>query len=183
MAIYAGTDIETTGLVFGDHRIIEVYIGLWNDHGKLLKEYRKLINPQRSIPIESQRIHGLTLADLQDQPVFADVADGVRRMLNAATHHVAHNAAFDFPFLTWELQKAGMKLPQRTVVDTFQCAWATPDGKKPSLKEFCFACGVDYDTKKAHAASYDVAVMMQSFFRAKAWGYFDHLEEGNCEAA
>lgn len=44
-------------------------------------------------------------------------------------------------------------------------------GKVPNLGELCFACGVYYDREKAHAAEYDVAVMLESFFIAHKKGF------------
>jgi DNA polymerase-3 subunit epsilon len=53
--------------------------------------------------------------------------------------------------------------------------WATPDGKKPNLEELCFACGVPYDKSQSHKADYDVDVMMQAYFKAKSWGFYQPL--------
>jgi DNA polymerase-3 subunit epsilon len=51
------------------------------------------------------------------------------------------------------------------------------DAKPPSLREFCWSMGVDYDPSEAHAAEYDVKVMMDSFFVAIERNHFQLPEQ------
>lgn len=174
--IIAGFDLETTGLEIGDHRIIEVYIGLYRDE-HLLRKFHTLIDPKRSIGAEAMAVHKITMADVAGKPEWKEVAPTVQAYLAKADRWVAHNGReFDAKFLAYEFKRIGLQLPDRPIFDTMDCVWATPDGKKPSLKELCFACGVEYlETSTtgtgAHAASYDVDVMMRSFFNAQRWGF------------
>jgi DNA polymerase-3 subunit epsilon len=175
VTIEAGIDTETTGLEYGDHRFVEIYIGLYRDE-QLVAKFHTLIDPKRSIPAEAQRIHKITPADVAGKPDWETVAPKVQAFLAKADTHIAHNAGFDMPFIEYELKRAGILMPKRPVIDTMDYVWATPDGKKPSLKELCFACGVDYaETDQtgvgAHAADYDVDVMMQSLFAARRFGF------------
>lgn len=167
--IEAGIDIETTGLEKGDHRIIEIYIGLYRGD-KLLREYNQRIDPQRSIAKEAQDVHKISSADLVGMPVWKTVAPTVHAFLTKADVHVAHNSEFDLPFIAYELKRVGLIMPERHVIDTMQFTWATPDGKKPSLKELCLATDLEYDVNAAHAADYDVDRMMQSLFQARRFG-------------
>lgn len=187
--IEAGVDIETTGLEKGDHRIIEIYIGLYRGD-RLLKEYSQRIDPQRSISKEAQDVHKISSADLVGKPTWKDVAPTVRAFLDKADTHVAHNAGFDMPFIEYELKRVNLLMPARPVIDTMQFTWATPDGKKPSLKELCLACGVEYlETTAtgvgAHAADYDVRVMMEGLFAARRFGIVEPaaLPVANLQAA
>lgn len=50
--------------------------------------------------------------------------------------------------------------------------WATPDGKKPSLQELCFATAEQYDSALANAAVYDVTKMMNCFFKGLSQGRY-----------
>lgn len=173
--IIAGFDTETTGLDVGDHRVIEIYIGLYRDE-TLLRKYHTFIDPKRSIAAEAMAVHKITPAMLVGKPEWQEVAPTINAFLAKADRWVAHNAAFDIGFLKYEMKRVGLKLPERPVVDTMQCPWATPDGKKPSLKELCLACDVDYAETStvgtgAHAADYDVDVMMRSYFNARRWGF------------
>ena len=54
------------------------------------------------MPIESQRVHGLTDEFLGDKPIFADVADEFLEFIGDATL-VIHNASFDMKFINAEL--------------------------------------------------------------------------------
>lgn len=173
--IIAGLDIETTGLLEPEHRIIEVYIGLWDfTSRKLVDEFDQRIDPERAITIDAQRVHGISTLDLSGKPKFSAVASRIHAMLGDADLIAAHNGKeFDLPFVNQELERVGMPRIDTPVFDTMlEARWATANGKVPNLKELCFACDVEYDPAKAHAASYDVAVMIESFFRGLDWGWF-----------
>ncbi|MBM3484615.1 MAG: DNA polymerase III subunit epsilon, partial [Alphaproteobacteria bacterium] len=67
-------DTETTGLdPNSGHRIVEIGCVELINHvasGKMLQHY---LNPERDMPIEAERIHGLSNAFLKDKPCFADI--------------------------------------------------------------------------------------------------------------
>ena len=176
MPIIAGYDIETTGLDWAaGHRIIEVAAVLYDlDSSKRLGQYVQRINPQRAIDPDAQRVHGITFESLAHEPTWEQVAPTLARVLAKCDYVVAHNGlGFDFPFTAHEFQRAGVAAPQFEQIDTCADArWATPLGKLPNLGELAFACGVSYDPDQAHAALYDVEVMMQSYFAARAMGFF-----------
>lgn len=175
-----GTDIETTGLEPGDHRIVEFYGSCYDWDGvgtpALKDELHLRIHPQRSMPVEAQRIHNISLADLEGCPIWDAVGSQVYRFLASGDLIIAHNGKFfDGPFINHELARIGLPQVNVPIVDTMlEGRWATPQGKVPNLGELCFACDVPYDATpgKAHAADYDVGVMMECFFRAVRWGWF-----------
>jgi DNA polymerase-3 subunit epsilon len=184
--IIAGFDLETTGLLSPDHRIVEIYLDLWRD-GKRIWKFEQRINPQRAIAADAQRVHGITNADLIGKPTFEQVAPVISKALRKAHVVVAHNGEeFDWPFLEQEMKRAAIALPRVPLFDTMKRGiWATPHGKNPSLMELCFACGVEYDPAKAHAASYDVEVMIECLRKGIEWNFFDLTDctEGNNVAA
>ena len=168
-------DIETTGLFTPDHKIVEIYSEVWDlDTKTRLRFLDVRINPQRSISVEAQRVHGISASDLIACPVFSAIADRLVKHLEGVELIVAHNGlAFDIPFINQELDAAGKKQISIACCDTMlECRWSTPNGKVPSLSDLCFACGINYDQSKAHAASYDVDVMRQCYFEALKWGFF-----------
>lgn len=172
---FVGLDIETTGFLEPGHRIVEVYAGIWSKEGKLLNEFFRIVNPQRSIPVEASRVHGYTSAMVAHAKPFADIASDLHAFLNSGDMFVWHNGDdFDGPFLDMEFGDAGLKLPSKPSFDTLRHGIScTPDGKKPNLGELCFAMDVEYDPALAHKAEYDVGVMMKSFFNGMNYGYFD----------
>jgi len=173
--IVSGLDIETTGLLDPEHRIIEICILLYDlDSQKKLGGYTKRIHPQRSITPKAQEVHGITIHDLAGCPTWDEVASMVARIMSKSDLIVAHNGyGFDLPFIANELVRVGIALPDVQGFDTMlEGRWATPMGKQPSLAELCFATGVEYDPAKAHGAEYDVEVMMAAFFKGVEKGFF-----------
>ncbi|MGV1754760.1 3'-5' exonuclease [Agrobacterium sp. CG674] len=171
--VVAGIDLETTGLLSSDHRIIEAYVGLWKRSTRIW-QYDQRIDPQRSIAADAQRVHKISSADLIGKPTWEMVGPTIHSVLQRADYYVWHNGdEFDGPFLAQEFKRIGLELPDKPSIDTMQDGvWATPDGKKPRLSELAFACGVEYDPEKGHAAFYDVEVMMDCYFKGLEWGFY-----------
>lgn len=179
MITIGGIDIETTGLEQEKgHRIIEFAALLYQydeasgavtPRGKFVQR----INPQRSIDPGAQAVHGICFEELTGSPTWDEVAHRVSKVMSACDLIVAHNGfGFDLPFIAAELLRVGAPIPTTPGVDTMlQGRWATPMGKLPNLGEFCFATGIEYDKAKAHAAEYDVSVMMEGFFVALKKGF------------
>lgn len=171
--IICAFDTETTGKLSEDHKIIEFYGCHWQT-GKKIKEYYTRIHPERTISIEAERIHGITLPMLVGAPVFKLVASDIWGFMAAADIYAGHNIEeFDIPFLDQEFRAVGMpELPVKPMIDSMKSGqWATPDGKIPNLGELCFAAGIEYDPSKAHAADYDVTVNIEAIQYALDAGY------------
>lgn len=167
-------DTETTGFVEPEHRLVEFYGEVWDMKARQrLDLLDQRIDPKRSMPIEAQRVHNISMSDLIGQPEWPTVAPAIMAMIQGADLAVAHNAEFDREFLNMELRRIGLATPSTPWFCTMENAsWATPIGKKASLSELCYAMEVPYDPSLAHAASYDVGVMRECFFRAVDWGFF-----------
>jgi DNA polymerase-3 subunit epsilon len=181
-----GIDTETTGVdqPKGD-RIIEVAI-LTFDFAtrKMVDRYVQRIDPERPIAAAAQAVHGISYSDLVGQPKWEDVAPEVGRRLDAAPLAIAHNMDFDGPFIAGEMVRVGLPPPNPVAFCTMRNGrWATFDGKSPKLQELAFSLGVNYDPKLAHAAEYDVAIMMACFFRAYDRGFFKLPESLLAKAA
>ena len=175
--ILAGVDTETTGIKYGDHRFVEVYVGLYDSATRTrLFAYETRINPERSIQAEAERIHKISAADVAGSPTWQAVAPVVHKALSKADLIIGHNlVGFDMPFINYELKRIGLPEIIKPMFDTMQEGrWGTAHGKVPNLGELCFACGVEYDTTKAHAANFDVDVMMQCYFHGIEHGFFKH---------
>lgn len=173
--ILATLDTETTGFCEPDHRIVEVYIDLIDFASrKTLLSYNKRINPKRNMPADAQRVHGISINDLLNEPDWETTGPLVRKILAKSHVIVAHNAEFDVDFLNMEFKRIGEAPLSQTVFCTMENGiWAAPTGKKPSLQELCFACEVPYDPSLAHAAEYDVQRMTDCLFRGLDWGFYN----------
>jgi len=128
---YTVFDTETTGLEpsAGDEIISIGAVRIVN--GRLLKQevYEQLINPRRSVPNDSVRIHGIKAKDLLDQPAIGEVLPVFHRFCED-TVLVAHNAAFDMRFLELKEAATGVRFSQ-PVLDTLLLAALV----HPSLKD------------------------------------------------
>lgn len=177
--IIAGYDCETTGLLNPDHRIIEACVQLWEldiktfEHERLSSETWRC-KPNRRIDPSAQAAHGITSEDLANCPEWEEVAPLICDRLERSIIGIAHNGnSFDWPFLIQELERVALPIPDFEPFDTMlEGRWATPLGKVPNLRELAFACGVQYDDALAHAAEYDVDVMMKAFFNGLKMGAF-----------
>src|SRR5271169_5663576 len=96
-------DTETTGLDPAEgHRIIEIGCLELEGHVPTGRSWRSYVNPERDVPEDAVRIHGLTLKTLAAAPLFAAVASELLVFLGEAPL-VMHNAEFDLKFLNAEL--------------------------------------------------------------------------------
>ena len=112
-------DTETTGLEpsAGDEIIQIGAVRIVNRRLLRHEAYEQLIDPQRSLPPASVKIHGITPEMLAGQPPIAQVLP-VFRAFVADTVLVAHNAAFDMRFLELKEAATGIRF-DRPVLDTF----------------------------------------------------------------
>src|SRR5262245_4416101 len=111
-------DTETTGLnPKGGDRIVEIGCIELMNHVPTGRTFHCYINPERDMPAEAEKVHGLTSAFLADKPVFADIADEFVAFVNGAPV-VAHNAAFDLAFVNVELGRLGRSVfPAEHAID------------------------------------------------------------------
>lgn len=177
---FLGLDTETTGLdVEKGHRIVEICADLYewdfvSEPCRVGRGYTQRINPERPIDAAARAVHGISSVDLRGCPTWEKVAPTVHKLLSSADYLIAHNAPFDVSFVGTQLVQAGLEPPNIQVFCTMDRGrFASPYGEPPNLGRLCWALGVEYDDSKAHAADFDVSVMMQCFFRGVDWGVFD----------
>jgi DNA polymerase III subunit epsilon len=102
---YVVVDVETTGsCAYGGDRITEVAAVVVRD-GEIREVFETLVNPQRPIPAFVTRLTRITWDMVKDAPRFADVAP---RLLDVLSGNIfaAHNANFDWRFVSSEFQRA-----------------------------------------------------------------------------
>ncbi len=149
-------DTETTGLDPGDgHRVIEIGCVELLNHMPSGETYQQYINPERDMPAETFRIHGLSEAFLGDFPVFAEIVDGFLDFIGD-DKLVIHNASFDLKFLNAELARLGFAaLPPTRAIDTVQIARTRYPGASARLDDLCRRFGVDNSARTLHGALLD----------------------------
>lgn len=102
---YVVVDVESTGVraIDGD-RITEVAVVEVRD-GRSRVVFDSLINPERPIPPPITSLTGITWEMVRHAPRFADIAAQLAGVLEGRVF-VAHNATFDWRFISTEMQRA-----------------------------------------------------------------------------
>lgn len=105
-------DLETTGVNLGLDRIVEIaIIKILTDGTRIVK--RKLINPGIPIPPASSEVHGITDEMVKDAPVFKQVAQELKQMLDGCDLAGYNSNRFDIPLLMEEFLRAGVEVDMR----------------------------------------------------------------------
>ena len=161
-------DTETTGLSpTQGHRVIEIGCVEVLNLVPTGNVYHQYLNPERDVPEEATRIHGLTEAFLKDHPVFKDAVQGFLDFIGDA-QLVAHNADFDMRFINWELANIGLeKIPSDRAVDTLQLARSRFPGASNSLDALCKRLGVDNSSRTKHGALLDSEILAEVYLELK----------------
>lgn len=157
-------DTETTGLdpKKGD-RLIEIgCIEIFNRR-PTGREYHCFINPQRDVPGEAEKVHGLSTDFLKDKPLFPKVARDFLAFIGEDTL-VIHNAQFDIGFLNFELEKAGFStLTMDRVVDTLALARRKHPAGPNNLDALCKRYGIDNSKRTKHGALVDSLLLAEVY--------------------
>ena len=157
-------DTETTGLdpLTGD-RLVEIGCVEMVNRVVTGNSFHAYFNPQRDMPMEAERVHGLSAAFLADKPLFAERAGELLAFIGDAPL-VAHNAQFDFGFLNVELANAGQEpVSLDRMIDTLSLARRRHPGAKHSLDALCSRYGVDRSHRVKHGALLDAELLAQVY--------------------
>lgn len=155
-------DVETTGLdAASGHRICEIALLRYRG-GKVLDTFESLVNPQRPISAGASAVNHLTDWHVADSPVFAQVADRVRELMDEAVL-VAHHAPFDLSFLAAEWRRLHWPPRHGFTVDTLALARATYSFRRNGLGDLAHALHVRADA--VHRAMGDVWTTARVFER------------------
>ncbi len=157
-------DTETTGLdPAAGHRIIEIgCVELFNAI-PTGQTYHVYLDPERDIPEEAFRVHGISAEFLAGKPKFAEVAEAFLAFLGDAPL-VAHNAEFDMRFINAELAADGFALiGAERVIDTLALARRRHPGAANSLDALCQRYGVDLSRRSRHGALLDAEILAEVY--------------------
>ena len=147
-------DCETTGTDRVHDQVIELCIqrGLQDDAPS--QTWR--IKPTAPIHPGAQAVHGITLADLEGCPAFAEVAPAITAVFAEAEVVVGYNIAFDIDMLQAEYTRIGqplLDLSGKQIVDAFRL-WQQCE---PRSLQHAHQRFVGNGFASAHSASADVA--------------------------
>ena len=161
-------DTETTGFdpKTGD-RMIEVGCIEIDDLLPTGRTFHRLINPERLIPADAIRVHGITDDKVRDAPKFAEVVDDLMEFIGDAPM-IAHNAAFDRNFIDHEFQRCGRALYEEARwIDTLKLAQTRFPGMANSLDALCKRYKISLVERSLHGALIDARLLAEVYLELK----------------
>lgn len=157
-------DTETTGLdaMQGD-RLVEIGCIELVNRFPTGKSFHSYFNPQRDMPEQAFKIHGLSVEFLKDKPLFGEKVDELIAFLGDA-QLVAHNATFDLGFLNAELERAGrLAVHRERIVDTLLIARRKHPGSPNRLDDLCVRYAIDNSRRTKHGALLDAELLAEVY--------------------
>lgn len=153
-------DTETTGLdPATGHRIVEIGCVEMVNRIKTGEVYHVYLNPERDMPEEAFRVHGLSSQFLADKPKMAAVAEEFLKFLGDSPL-VIHNAQFDMKFINHELARLGREqIPLSRTVDTVLMARKKFPGSPANLDALCKRFDIDLSARTLHGALLDAELL------------------------
>lgn len=145
-------DLEATGIDIVNDRIIEIAYHKISPNGR--EETKTMrINPQMPIPASSSAIHGIKNEDVENCPVFKEVAKEIAKDIEGCDLAGYNSNRFDIPLLAEEFLRADIDidLMKRKFVDV-QVIFHKMEQRTLSAA-YKFYC--DKDLENAHSAESD----------------------------
>jgi DNA polymerase-3 subunit epsilon len=157
-------DTETTGLdPAAGHRLVEIGCVELINHLASGQVFHVYINPDRDMPDEAFKIHGLSEEFLRDHPPFARVTQDFLDFVQDSPL-IIHNADFDMKFLNWELKTLGHPiLPRDRAIDTVMMARRRFPGSPANLDALCRRFGIDNTSRTKHGALLDAELLAEVY--------------------
>lgn len=121
MKEYVAFDIESTGLVPFQERMIEIAairFSLGPEGYREIAVFQELADPKMPIPEAASKVHRIYDADVSGKPEAKEVLARFVEFVGTDSILVAHNAEFDRDFVGAELLLAGLPFPKNSVLDT-----------------------------------------------------------------
>ncbi|MFY9655432.1 MAG: DNA polymerase III subunit epsilon [Methylocystis sp.] len=157
-------DTETTGLNPADgHRVVEIGLVEIANLIPTGRSFHVYLDPERDMPEEAFRVHGLSGEFLSTQKKFAEIAEEFRAFIEGA-RLIAHNAEFDVRFLNAELARLNAPaIDAANVIDTLALARQRHPGMANSLDALCQRYGVDTSRREKHGALLDSLLLAEVY--------------------
>ena len=158
-------DIETTGLSFLEgHKIVEIgCVELLNNFPSG-KTWQRYINPERAMPEEAFKIHGLSEEFLSNKPIFSEIIDDFLNFIEDSDL-IIHNSRFDLPFINYELEINNSKAldpKKNNVIDTLPLARKMHPGQSVSLDALSRRYKINTEREK-HGALLDAEILAEVY--------------------
>lgn len=157
-------DTETTGFEPADgDRLVEIGCVELINHVATGRTFHKYCNPERDMPEEAFRVHGLSAEFLSQHACFREIVQEFVDFVGDSPL-IIHNAQFDMKFINAELKLCGRQpLPMEQAVDTVQMARRKFPGAPASLDALCRRFGIDNSARTYHGALLDAELLAEVY--------------------
>ncbi|AWC21474.1 DNA polymerase III subunit epsilon [Aminobacter sp. MSH1] len=157
-------DTETTGLDNREDRVIEIGGIEMVNRFPTGRTFHKYINPQgRQVHPEAQAVHGISNADLEGKPTFAEIIDDFIDFIDGAKL-VAHNGTFDLGFINAEFARLDQAaIEAERLIDTLALARRKHPMGPNSLDALCRRYGIDNSRRTKHGALLDSELLAEVY--------------------
>ena len=128
------------------------------------KTWQKYINPERDMPEEAFKIHGLSEEFLSNKPTFSEIVEDFFNFIKDSDL-IIHNSKFDLTFINYELETIKRKLidPKKNkVIDTLNLAKKMYPGQSVSLDALRKRHNINID-RENHGALLDAEILAEVF--------------------
>jgi DNA polymerase-3 subunit epsilon len=170
-------DTETTGFdPFTGDKIIEIGCVELINKIPTNNVYHVYINPERSVPEESIKIHGLRDEFLKDKPIFSQIVNDFLEFIKDSPL-VIHNAEFDLKFLNCELKNIGFYELKNEIIDTIVIAREKFPGSPANLDALCRRFNIDNSNRKIHGALLDAQLLSEVYLELYGGRQHELLKE------
>ena len=171
---YVVVDVETTGgSPWGGDRITE-FCAVTVINGQVADVFETLVNPQRPIPPAVTRLTRITWDMVRHAPTIREVAPRIADVLRGHLF-VAHNAAFDWRFVSSELSRyAGQQLAGEKLCTVKLARAVVPNIRRRSLGSLSYFYGIENHAR--HRAGGDALATAKVLLRL-----LDAARDRGCE--
>ena len=160
---YVVVDTETTGGSHWLHDKITEIAAVVVRNGEIVELFETLVNPQRPIPPFVSRLTNITWDMVKDAPTFDRVVPDLMRVLEGNVF-VAHNANFDWRFITSEISRTtGRQLRGRRLCTVKMARKVLPQLSRRSLDHVARFYGVEI--RNRHRAGGDALATAKCLVR------------------
>ncbi|MDR0790112.1 MAG: 3'-5' exonuclease [Bacteroidales bacterium] len=165
-------DLETTGVIVGHDRIIEVCLLKVMPNGTEEEKTIRL-NPQMPIPPEATAIHGITNEDVYNKLTFEEVAQELLDFIGRADLAGFNSNRFDVPMLVEEFLRVGVEFPLRgrRLIDAQNIFHKMePRSLKGAYKFYCKKDLIDNHSASADTrATYEVLKAQLDYYNGREY--------------
>lgn len=116
---FVAFDTETTGIWAPVNRIVEIGAVKFRLNQTEHIDFQTLVNPERPMPEEVIKIHGITDQMVSKAPNIKTALNDFISFCGDAVM-IAHNASFDISFIATESERSELNLPGNQILDTIE---------------------------------------------------------------